>query len=296
MYSYGVIFTQGFGSSTDAQVMSNTMLKKHFSTLPRSVLVLFLSISGGMNWEDVVQPLGILHPAYIVLFLTYVAFVVFAVLNVVTGVFCQNAIESAARDEEEVVEEIIKQKELYVKRLQAIFNNLESAGDGYITIHQFEEHLRDEKSVAWFRMLDLEIDDAWTLFKLMDVTGTGLVDADEFVAGCLQLRGHAKSIDLAKLGREINLTLHAVHGNDSSMADIFGKLQEMDRKLSRMTKKTTRMQLPELPLAEETNARQVSPLHVEVKSNDMPIDNESNLSPIASVDVEHNVAPILLNL
>ena len=36
-------------------------------------------------------------------------------------------------------------------------------------------------------------EDVWGLFLLLDADGNGAVDLDEFVNGCMQLRGPAKS-------------------------------------------------------------------------------------------------------
>jgi len=221
MYGYAVIFTQAYVGSLDPRVTTDGRLLKYYSTLPRSIFTLFISISGGISWVEVIEPLSLISQAYVVLFLSFVCFIVFAVLNVVTGVFCQNAIESAARDEEEVISEMLKQKQVYIKRLQFIFEDFESAGRGCMTLTDFEEKLADERVKAWFRMLDLEVNDAWTLFKLLDVDGTGLVDLDEFVTGCLQLRGSAKCMDVAKVSQENKLILRAI---DKVNRQILGQL------------------------------------------------------------------------
>ena len=44
-------------------------------------------------------------------------------------------------------------------------------------------------------------DDVWTLFLLIDVDASGRVDIEEFVSGCMQLRGPAQSLQVAKMSR-----------------------------------------------------------------------------------------------
>jgi hypothetical protein len=53
----------------------------------------------------------------------------------------------------------------------------------------FEDRIDDERVKAWFKMLDMDVDDAWTLFQLLDRDETGLIEFDEFVNGCLHLQG-----------------------------------------------------------------------------------------------------------
>ena len=42
--------------------------------------------------------------------------------------------------------------------------------------------------------LGISTDDVWTLFMLIDNDDSGMVDIEEFVSGCMQLRGPAKSL------------------------------------------------------------------------------------------------------
>ena len=46
--------------------------------------------------------------------------------------------------------------------------------------------------------LGISTDDIWTLFLLIDVDDNGVVDIEEFVAGCMQLRGPAQSLQAAQ--------------------------------------------------------------------------------------------------
>ena len=68
---------------------SELSLEDAWGSVPRSVYSLFKSITNGTSWELVAEPLGDVHGIWLALFLLYIAFAYFAVLNVVTGVFCQ---------------------------------------------------------------------------------------------------------------------------------------------------------------------------------------------------------------
>ena len=45
----------------------------------------------------------------------------------------------------------------------------------------------------------MEVWDAWSFFKLLDLDSGGAVEIEEFLMGCLRLRGSARAIDIAKL-------------------------------------------------------------------------------------------------
>eukprot|EP00929_Paragymnodinium_shiwhaense_P108861 TRINITY_DN75208_c0_g1_i1.p1 TRINITY_DN75208_c0_g1~~TRINITY_DN75208_c0_g1_i1.p1 ORF type:complete len:930 (-),score=205.63 TRINITY_DN75208_c0_g1_i1:128-2917(-) len=174
-------------------------LKKFYGSLFRSTYTLFQTMSGGVSWIECAQPLSDVHSAYVFLFLVFVFFVNFAVLNVVTGIFCQSAIESAQQDNEEVLEVQLSLKRLYIEKLQDLFEEIDQEDDGYITLQEFEEKLQDKRLTAYLSTLDLDVDQAWTLFKLIDREERGAVSIDEFVDGCLRLRGAARGIDLNKM-------------------------------------------------------------------------------------------------
>ncbi len=55
--------------------------KLYFGSLGRTMLTLFMSITGGVSWEDVVQVLRETSSFYVILFVVYVAFTYFAVAH-----------------------------------------------------------------------------------------------------------------------------------------------------------------------------------------------------------------------
>ena len=69
-----------------------------YGTLGLTMFTLFKSISGGINWHEMITPLEDVGFYCVGLFVMFICFTIFAVLNVVTGVFCNSAIENANRD------------------------------------------------------------------------------------------------------------------------------------------------------------------------------------------------------
>ena len=51
----------------------------------------------------------------------------------------------------------------------------------------------------YFETLGLSVWDAWSFFKLLDADGGGLVEIEEFLMGCLRLRGQATAIDVGRI-------------------------------------------------------------------------------------------------
>lgn len=221
VYFFGVLITQAtngyvidlHGSAT-LQDVDVRLLIRCWGTVPRSMLTLFEAITGGVDWDTVVRPLARLSWLWALFFIGYIAFSCFAVLNVMTGVFCQNAMESVQYDREIVTKQLLDSKQTYVHKARdlfaAMFRRIDGDGSGHISLQEFEEHMSDKTVEAFFALLGLDTTDAWTLFKLMDADGSGVIDANEFVRGCLQLKGPARSLDLAKLTREFKMMAEKV--------------------------------------------------------------------------------------
>lgn len=164
-----------------------------FGTLDRSMLSLYMMISEGIHWEKLMQPLSKeVSPWIRLLFCVFSAIAIFAVLNVVTGVFVESAIHTAMEDK----------KVALTMQMRKMFKQADDDNSGEISWTEFEAHLEEPQMQACLKELNVDMEDAHELFRLLDINGSGSIDADELVNGSLLLMGTAKSIDLASFMRE----------------------------------------------------------------------------------------------
>eukprot|EP00440_Ansanella_granifera_P064195 gb/GFBE01069596.1/.p1 GENE.gb/GFBE01069596.1/~~gb/GFBE01069596.1/.p1 ORF type:complete len:414 (+),score=91.21 gb/GFBE01069596.1/:1-1242(+) len=205
MYGNGLVFTDVVvGYLEDSRNLGKTPMQeetlvRYFGDLIRSMNTLYQAIAGGVDWSDVVWALDDISPFLGIYFSLHVAFCSFAVLNVMTGVFCQTAIDTAQRDQTMLVHQTLNDKEHNVELVRNLFQNIDRDEAGTVTILEFERSMNDPAILALFESLGLKFDVAWTLFKLLDVDGRGVIDIEDFVDGCLRLKGAAKAIDVAVL-------------------------------------------------------------------------------------------------
>merc|ERR1719323_1829012 len=64
---------------------------------------------------------------------------------------------------------------------------------------ELEDVLSEPFAYAYLESLGITVSDAWTLVKLLDRDKTGTIDLDEFLKGCMDLRGNAKAVHVATL-------------------------------------------------------------------------------------------------
>ena len=84
IYIFALLFTQAFdeffkdGRADELSALELSQSDKYFGTLFHSMLSLFMSIAGGVSWEDVIAPLMKISTVWLLGFLFYVAFTYFA--------------------------------------------------------------------------------------------------------------------------------------------------------------------------------------------------------------------------
>lgn len=211
---FGVFFTDG----TIAYCMrydvitaeSSASLRKYFGTVPASTLSLFMAMSGGEDWATILAALEPLPTEYTFLFLGFISFAILALLNVVSAVFINAALQRSNNDRELAVQQELESKDELITLVQQVFIELDTNQSGSLSIDEFEKHIEDEKIQAYLRSRQMDIGQVRTLFALLDVDETGDVDMDEFVQGVLRLKGGATSMDLAVLTYRVEYIHHRI--------------------------------------------------------------------------------------
>ncbi|CAE7255292.1 Scn11a [Symbiodinium pilosum] len=230
-YSFGVLFTQLVLDDCRLQEMLATGNRnalpvcnrnappvfedrgavEFWTSVPDSMLTLFMSITGGLDWYSALKPLTSLEtgsgPLAVVCLLIYITFTCFAVINVMTAVFCSTAMDSAAADKDLAVMKQMQRHSSQVHELQHMFHEIVGENDGdEVSIEDFKRALSSPKFAGFLESMSISTEDVGVLFTFMDTDRSGLVDLDEFVNGCLNLHGPAKSLQLARMSFENKLT------------------------------------------------------------------------------------------
>eukprot|EP00929_Paragymnodinium_shiwhaense_P089204 TRINITY_DN49399_c0_g1_i1.p1 TRINITY_DN49399_c0_g1~~TRINITY_DN49399_c0_g1_i1.p1 ORF type:complete len:744 (+),score=110.86 TRINITY_DN49399_c0_g1_i1:89-2233(+) len=173
-----------------------------YGSLSETMYTLFLSICGGVNWKDSVDPLMSVSPLLGITFCFYIAFAMFCVLNIVTGVFVESAKEMTADDQDMVLMEQLENREKWFDEVKAIFESADSDGSGCVDGEEFTKQIKEDVRLqAQFRKLGVHVEaySASGLFQLLDFDGNGELDLDEFCLALQMVHGPARSIDVAKI-------------------------------------------------------------------------------------------------
>lgn len=206
-YIFGIIFTAAASSALDTTAKwldADTLnLRLYFGTLDRSFLSLFMAMSGGNDWSVYYDAMAPLPAQYKFLFLIFISFAIFAVVNIVTGVFVESAMQSNSKDRDIIVHEEMQSKVEYLRSMREIFDDMDDDDTGSITIEEFEAKLDDERVIAYFNAMKLDVSDARVLFWLLDYDQSQEVNIDEFLTGCYKLQGESRSLDMKLMQCEV---------------------------------------------------------------------------------------------
>mmetsp|Transcript_132188 Transcript_132188/g.313384 ORF Transcript_132188/g.313384 Transcript_132188/m.313384 type:complete len:206 (-) Transcript_132188:53-670(-) len=197
------------------------------------MLTLFLAISGGVDWSQTMVPLGEVSGLAATTLCLYIIITVFAVINVVTGVFCNTAIESAAEDKDIAIMKQMKQQRAQVESLRGFFEKIQTVEGNVgnqVSLRDLKEALHRDKLSGFLESMGISTQDVWSLFMIIDADRSGLIDLEEFVAGCMQLHGPAKSLHVAKMSHDNKVTRQMLQEVEVAVRQAHAKLDRLLRK------------------------------------------------------------------
>eukprot|EP00928_Gymnodinium_smaydae_P063054 TRINITY_DN4674_c0_g3_i1.p1 TRINITY_DN4674_c0_g3~~TRINITY_DN4674_c0_g3_i1.p1 ORF type:complete len:522 (+),score=79.58 TRINITY_DN4674_c0_g3_i1:119-1684(+) len=194
-------YLQVMNSKVEPSFEDTVLLTKYFGGVARSLLALFMSVTGGISWEDALRGLFDIGVIPSILMLGYILFTSLCMLNVIVGIFCQNAVEAFDQDKERVIEYRMLEHDRYVDMLTDLFNEWDVNGEGKISVETFLKNCEKKEVQALLQSMEVDTKDAVVLFELLDAgegNGDGFLDLSEFVEGCITVRGTANAIHMEK--------------------------------------------------------------------------------------------------
>jgi len=165
-------------------------------------LTMFESVVGGVNWDDAVTPLMTnISPALGFLFCIYVAVAVFAIMNMLTGVFVDRAMQCIRDDKDFIVANQIR--DLFLPDHYEDEDE-DDAVVAEIDWYTFQEKMQSRAMQGYLLELGVSSTESGGLFDLLDEDANGSLSSHEIITGCLRLRAAPTVLDLALLMREVN--------------------------------------------------------------------------------------------
>ncbi|CAK9063162.1 unnamed protein product [Durusdinium trenchii] len=224
MFMVGVTFMQLAANYMSQDGLMEDDLMYYWGSLARTMMTLYMAISGGVDWKDCVAPLHVVSWAMEYMFATYVFFTLFCCLNIVTGIFVDNAKALKSADEDAMYLEALTERKRWIAEVKELFSRLDTSINGKFTFQDFKTHVSSIKVQTLFRKLGINVDniEADELWEILDADRSGEIDEEEFAKGAADpssvvvvksspglkyFQGPAQSIHVYRLMKE-NQRLH----------------------------------------------------------------------------------------
>eukprot|EP00927_Polykrikos_kofoidii_P025188 TRINITY_DN22683_c0_g1_i2.p1 TRINITY_DN22683_c0_g1~~TRINITY_DN22683_c0_g1_i2.p1 ORF type:complete len:762 (+),score=144.00 TRINITY_DN22683_c0_g1_i2:154-2439(+) len=210
VYIFAIVLTQGAtelrrsarGQSMDEDVKEFTF--RYFGSILRTMYGLFLSMTSGVGWGDLAAVTMDMGPLYFFFFLFFVFFTFFSVLNIVTGVFVDGAIQQAQGDRCLRAKRETEAKKAYAEDLCELLQHLDGDGNGYISYQEWLNETANPEVKMLFSGLGISSTDAVILFNVLDIDGDRSVSIPELVEGIQRVKGPAQSLQMQMVVARMN--------------------------------------------------------------------------------------------
>ncbi|CAE7471955.1 Scn11a, partial [Symbiodinium pilosum] len=140
---------------------------QHYGTSYRATYTMFQVTFAGC-WPSYVNPLyENVSQWYSVFFCAYVTFVVFAVMRVITAIFIKETLDAAGEDHEVVMSEKEATKQKYMRKLERVFHEVDTSGDGLISEDEFKSMMEDPNVKRFLAGLEVDLSESHSLFHML---------------------------------------------------------------------------------------------------------------------------------
>eukprot|EP00445_Apocalathium_hangoei_P089851 CAMPEP_0204204836 /NCGR_PEP_ID=MMETSP0361-20130328/69914_1 /ASSEMBLY_ACC=CAM_ASM_000343 /TAXON_ID=268821 /ORGANISM="Scrippsiella Hangoei, Strain SHTV-5" /LENGTH=631 /DNA_ID=CAMNT_0051168005 /DNA_START=34 /DNA_END=1929 /DNA_ORIENTATION=+ len=210
---FGLVFAQGCGIYLaehgewlrSQHPDTHTEMLSSFGSVQLAMLSLLKTSTGGADWSGYFDSLVLAGSWYGACFILFIGFYHIAVINILTGIFVDNAMKLAVLDRDDRALKMKQDDEEFREELLELFSEFDTRGTGMVTVDAFEKHLKAKngKLQAQLGLLGLPVNGAANFFRVVEVLCRDgrLCNEKEanilsLVDSCMQLKGQASNLHL----------------------------------------------------------------------------------------------------
>mmetsp|Transcript_3510 Transcript_3510/g.10755 ORF Transcript_3510/g.10755 Transcript_3510/m.10755 type:complete len:658 (+) Transcript_3510:110-2083(+) len=212
IYMFGICMMQGVITHLETNKVKAkeawlTTLEIRFGTIHDTMQTMFMSITGGISWAEVLDGFNKMDGFYHLVYMFYVGFVQICVLNIVTGVFVDTVHQMYQPERDEMIERETSKRKSMLRKLRNLLAEADADGSGTITWEEFDRFTQNPHIKMYLSAHEIDITQAHEIFDLIDRNRVGEVIIDEFVLSFLEFKGAAKGADVVILRNDVNKIL-----------------------------------------------------------------------------------------
>mmetsp|Transcript_44414 Transcript_44414/g.81772 ORF Transcript_44414/g.81772 Transcript_44414/m.81772 type:complete len:447 (-) Transcript_44414:8-1348(-) len=234
LYLFSLVFMQGLvvalqggniNPDSQHEIMTN------FGSLSSTVLSLYMSVTGGTDYIVFYEIMRYAGSAYGLIFVLYTFAMQFMLFNILTGLMVEKAFVVNKPDR---AESILKQRRAFAEQktqFTEVCRAMDANGDGKISWIEFQEHMGDPLLQAYMAFLGIDIDDIELFFLAClgssDSAKHAEVSIEQFVKGCMHMKGSAAAIDMQRLLLDSHTMREELKHLEAAFTSRFAHLERM---------------------------------------------------------------------
>lgn len=180
-----------------------------FPNLPRAMYTLFQCVTGGLLWSEAALALEALGVGFNLIWIAFVAFVIFTIGNIMCGIFVDHAIKSALDDVRNVADEEHDKRMTSLSSFRAACFSMDKSGSGFLTRTMLVKFCDHPTAKKFCQNFDIDSRDIFQLFDhIADPSGkVSLADFDDFSRDCMRLKGLARNSEVVAVNNQLRTLL-----------------------------------------------------------------------------------------
>lgn len=175
------------------------VVQTYFESLPSTMITLVQFVCMD-SIGSIYRPLIEENWALVIYFMTVIVVVAIVIMNIVTAVLVNGALEQANQDKAIMRDEQEKKKIVLMKSLYEMFQRLDKDGSGRIDRHEIL-HASEEDKVLLHEFMELS--DPMEVFDFLDIDGGGALDIDEFCHGLYESAISKTPIEVLRMDKRM---------------------------------------------------------------------------------------------
>jgi hypothetical protein len=181
-----------------------TDMVETFGSVAQTMLTLYQACT--IDWSKgytLISETGVVGA---IVYLLFIAFAQFALINIITGIFVESAMSSLSPSSEVLALEKARQEGDHAKELEELCLRVDADHTGKLTVEQFSEGIHRGRIPLLLSLLGMNKHHVLELFSNMSRMAeddNGQVDIADFVSTCMLMKGHATNFDLHLLRAEL---------------------------------------------------------------------------------------------
>jgi hypothetical protein len=181
-FVFAVVFlngTVGVLKDPNASMKAQEVAEEHFGSLGSAMISLYEATTGGRDWGELGPAVTAMGDLYYWIFIFYITFILLAVLNILTGIFVENAIAVSQKDFEGHIAEKVQREQEIADVFERLFRAIDHNQDDELPYEEFTMHMNLPSFWAYLEVLGLDIVDPKGFYDMVCDIGTTKASAME---------------------------------------------------------------------------------------------------------------------